>query len=107
MDNRRKVIKQIQPLNEEELETDLKFLLMHHSDTAEHFVQEAIPVIKYHLNLAMADYQEKLLENLTWSLKGEIAGIILRTRRDSVYDEAKMPSVEPKTQEKKGAKHDW
>lgn len=85
MDDKRKVTKQIEPLDEDELEKDLRFLYHNRSDTADLFVEEAIPVIKYHVNQVMAAYQEKLLEELTQYLKGEIAGVILRTRRETVH----------------------
>lgn len=84
MDGKRKVLKQIEPLDEEDLETDLRFLFHNCTETADQFVDEAIPVIKYHVNQVMASYQDKLLDALTDQIRGEIAGIVLRVRRETV-----------------------
>lgn len=106
----RKVLRSIQPLDEDELEKDLRFLFHNRSETVDQFVDEAIPVFKYHANQVMASYQESLLENLTNSLKGDIAGIILRTRRETVYDEPKKQTEFPKSEQPKefdGGLTDW
>lgn len=84
MDDKRKVTSQIQPLDEDELEKDLRFVYQNRSDTVDQFIEEMIPIFKYHANEVMAAYQDKLLDGLTESLRGEIAGIILRMRRETV-----------------------
>lgn len=110
MDNRRKIVKEIEPLDEDELTTDLKFLYHNRSDTVDLFIEEAIPVMKYHINQVMVAYQEKLMETLTNSLHGEIAGIILRTRRETILDDKRMLPVTTKTEESpkpKDETHAW
>jgi hypothetical protein len=91
MDDRRKVVREIEPLDEDELIADLKFLYHNRTDTVDLFIEEAIPLIKYHINEVMVKYQDRLMDDLTNSLKGEIAGVILRTRRETIYN-AKLPT---------------
>jgi hypothetical protein len=91
MNERPRVIKQIEPVDMDELEKDLRFLYHNRTDTVDLFVDEAIPVFKYHLNELVARYQEQLLADLTSSLSGEIAGIIMRSRRETI----KTPVEDP------------
>jgi hypothetical protein len=98
MDDTRKVQRMIEPLDEADLETDLKFLYHNRTDTVDQFIDEAIPVIKYHVNQVMTTYQDRLLEELTDYMRGEIAGVILRVRRETVH---------PKKQEADGGHHAW
>lgn len=86
MDAKRIVKRQIEALDEDELDKDLRFLYHNRSDTVDLFIEEAIPIIKYHINEVMVRYQDRLLADLTNSLKGEIAGILLRTRRETIYE---------------------
>ena len=88
MDRKRQEFREIEPLDEDELETDLRFLFHNRSETVDQFVEEAIPVIKYHVNQVMARYQDRLLPELTNYLAGEIAGVILRVRRETVIKKA-------------------
>jgi len=97
MEKSKKVIKQIEALDEDELEVDLKFLYHNRTDTVDQFIDEAIPLIKYHVNEVMIRYQDRLLEDLTGYLKGEIAGVILRVRRETVISPVKGgDSAKPK-----------
>lgn len=81
------VIKSIQPLAEEELEKDLRFLFHNRSDTADQFIGEAIPIIKYYLNQAMSQYQEDLVNDLSLHLKNEVIGVIMRNKRETVVED--------------------
>lgn len=82
----RRVVREIEPLDEDELTTDLKFLFHNRTEHIDQFIEEAIPMIKYHINEVMVKYQDKLMNDLTNSLKGEIAGVILRTRKETIYN---------------------
>lgn len=84
MDRKKQEFRQIEPLDEDELDADLRFLYHNRTDTVDQFVEEAIPVIKYHVNEVIAKYQDKLLSELTNHIQGEIAGVILRVRREVV-----------------------
>lgn len=101
--NGRRVLREIEPLNESDLTTDLKFLYHNRADHVDLFVEEALPMIKYHINEVMVKYQEKLLANLTNYMKGEVAGVILRTRQETIYEDVKkeraatVPPVEDGT----------
>jgi hypothetical protein len=98
MDNKKIVVRQIEALDEDELATDLKFIYNNRADTADLFIDEIIPVMKYHIARVMENYQDRLMNSLTNSLQGEIAGIILRTRRDTIFTQ---PKIESKTEESK------
>lgn len=100
MDNQRRVIREIEPLDEDELTTDLKFLFHNRTETVDLFIEEAIPMIKYHINEVMVKYQDKLMADLTNSIKGEIAGVILRTRRETIYN---APLLKPA----EDTRNDW
>ena len=78
-----KVYKSIEPLDEEELEKDIRFALQTKWETDDHLVDELIPIIRYHQNEAMAKFQEKMLEDITQYFKGELAGVIMRSRRET------------------------
>lgn len=84
MDDSRKSFTEIEPLNEDELDKDLRFLFHNRSETVDQFVEEAIPVIKYHVNQVIGQYQERLLDELSSYLRGEIAGVMLRVKREQV-----------------------
>lgn len=84
MDAPKKSYSEIQPVDEEELDKDLRFLFHNRSDTVDQFVEEAIPVFKYHLNKIMDEYQDGLLDDLTENLRGEIVNVMIRTRRGRV-----------------------
>lgn len=81
------VLRQIQPLDEEELEKDIRFTFNNRSDTADQFVDEMIPIIKYHLNQAMSKYQDKLVEDLSFHMKNEIISVIVRNKRETVVED--------------------
>lgn len=83
----KQVIKQIEPLDEDELEKDLRFLFNTRSETTDQFIEEAIPVIKYHLNQAMSKYQESLLKDLTFHMKNEIISVIVRSKRETIVED--------------------
>lgn len=108
MNSSRKSFKQIEPLNEDELDKDLRFLYHNRSDTADQFVDEAVPMIKYHVNEVVARYQERLLDELTEYMRGEIAGIILRVRRETILQpKGAVKSVSKETEGEDGATTDW
>lgn len=108
MDNRKKIVKEIEPLDEGELTIDLKFLYHNRSDTVDLFIEEAIPVMKYHINKVMVEYQERLMETLTNSLRGEIAHIIVNTRRATVYDDKRtLPDTSKTEDSPKDETHAW
>jgi len=78
-----KVYKSIEPLDEEELEKDLRFALQTKWETDDHLVDALIPIVRYQHNEAMGRFQEKMLEDITQYFKGELAGVIMRSRRES------------------------
>ena len=94
MGNAKRVIRQIQPINEDELEIDLRFIYDHHANDADRFIDETISIIKYHVNLAMVDYQDAILGDLTHHLQHEVSSVILRTRRETSYEEPKAATSE-------------
>lgn len=83
----KKVIQQIEPINEEELEKDLRFIWNNRSETEDQFLEELIPTIKYHLNEAMARYQVRLINDLGRQLKNEVIGIVVRNKRGTIVEE--------------------
>lgn len=83
-----RVVKQVEPVDEDELEKDLRFIYHNRNDTVDQFLDEATSVMKYHLNEMMVRYQEGLLNDLTSSLRGEILDVIVRSRRPTVYGQS-------------------
>lgn len=84
----KKVIRQIEPLDEDELEKDLRFIWNNRSETEDQFLEEIVPTIKYHLNEAMARYQLSMIDDISRQLKNEVVGIVVRSKRATVVEES-------------------
>lgn len=83
----KKVVKSIEPLDEEELEKDIKFALNSRSDTEELLISELMNVIKYHTNEALSRYQHHLVEDISRNLKNEVLSIVVRSKRSSIVED--------------------
>lgn len=83
----KKVLKSIQPLDEAELEKDIRFALNARSETEDQFVEEMLGVVKYHINEVMSKYQESLLKDLTFHMKNEIISVIVRSKRETIVED--------------------
>lgn len=83
----KRVVKQIQPLDEDELEKDIRFAFNARSETEDQFVDEMIGVVKYHVNEAMSKYQQKLIDDLSFHMKNEIISVIVRNKRETVVED--------------------
>lgn len=83
----KKVVRSIEPLDEEELEKDIKFVLNSRSDTEELLISELVNVVKYHTNEALSRYQLHIVEDLSRNLKNEILEIIVRSKRSSIVED--------------------
>jgi hypothetical protein len=88
----KKVLKQIQPLNEEELVADLKFLLNTHWDTNDQLIEQLVPLVKYHVTQVMSDYNQEIITNISRHLQSEVVGVVVRSKREAVYED--KPEVE-------------
>lgn len=86
----KQVIKQVQPIDEDELATDLKFLYHNRSDTVDQFIEEATAVMRYHLNQAVANYQYSLHEDLKRQISNEILQIIVRSEKPSIVQSSQQ-----------------
>lgn len=73
---------------ENKLVTDLRFLYENRSDTVDQFLEEALALFEDHLNEKIADYQDRVLEESTQYFKGEIATVLLKTRRQYRKEQA-------------------
>lgn len=69
------------PTPESELIADLKFLYYNRSDTVDLFLDEALSLFDSHVNERLAQYQERILNESTRYFQGELAGVLVRTRR--------------------------
>lgn len=84
---KRVVKKQIQPVDWDNLDDDLRFTFQNYRDDEEQFIREATEVVKTHLNDMMVAYQEQILKEITDGFRGEAINIIMRSRRDTVIEE--------------------
>ena len=66
---------------DDKLVNDLKFLYHNRSDTIDQFMEEALSLFDQHLNERLGDYQETTLEQATQYFKGEMATVLLKTRK--------------------------
>ena len=83
----KKVTKQIQPLDEEELEKDLRFAFTNRSETEDQFIEEVMPTIKYHLNEAMSKYQAALVDDISRDLRAHVLSIVVRSKRETIVED--------------------
>lgn len=83
----KKVIRSIQPLDEAELEKDIRFTFNTRSETEEQFVDEMMAVVRYHVNEAVSKYQQSLLKDLTFHMKNEIISVIVRSKRETITED--------------------
>jgi hypothetical protein len=109
-------VKFIDGKSAEELIADLKFIYHNRSDTFDLFLDEILPLIDYHVNESLGLYQERVLNEATNYFQGEIAGVLLRTRRDyrqelnkQIREERKelIEKIEQEEEIPKDKLHDW
>lgn len=67
-------------LDEDALETDIKFLMHNRSETDEQFIDEAIALIKTHMRTALAQYQVQLIDDLSRHLRDEVVNVVVRSK---------------------------
>lgn len=83
----KKVVRSIEPLDEEELEKDIKFALNSRADTEETLLAELVNVVKYHTNEALSRYQHHLVEDISRNLRNEILSIVVRSKRSAIVED--------------------
>jgi len=94
------------PTPESELIADLKFLYYNRSDTVDQFLDEATALFDTHIAERISIYQERVLNESTRYFQGELAGVLMRTRR-SYRDESNIEKQEARKKEVTDESSKW